>query len=403
MTAFRLLGRRGLVRVFQHDASGFAVVFVAQPGPLVHAGLVVPTATTDDRGLAHTLEHLVFCGSQLYPRQFLDRAALRCLSSGTNAYTHEDHTTYELTTAGLQGQIQALPILLDHVLRPLLLPEDFEQEVFSLTPEQAKGVVFSEMSAREWSREDRADLAIRRLVYSPACTYHYECGGLSKDIAKLVSMDCRQFHQTWYHPSRMVAVVVGDEKAWDDAENSPQGGLLHALAKCDALNQSITLPIPVLPITSFRDDIHQGLSERVPFPSEDTSVGSIVFAWPGPDYADTKSFLALKVLLRYLVESDSSPMRQAFVDVDHEHEDSDDVQSSTDVEDNESTGQDFQTAWAADVQADIRSYVTASANCDGSAVNSTTKYSDSHPATNVRPSIPTRISTEIVFSFKISL
>lgn len=56
-------------------------------GPMCHMTLVVPTRTTNDKGLPHTLEHLIFCGSKHIPnRGYLDLLAARSLSTGTNAY-----------------------------------------------------------------------------------------------------------------------------------------------------------------------------------------------------------------------------------------------------------------------------------------------------------------------------
>ena len=91
MSRFRLLSQKPLhlpstitsVNTYQHP-SGFQVVFVKVPGPLVSASIVVPTHARDDKGLAHTLEHLIFCGSQRYERGYLDYLATRGLSTGTN-------------------------------------------------------------------------------------------------------------------------------------------------------------------------------------------------------------------------------------------------------------------------------------------------------------------------------
>lgn len=46
------------------------------------------TEAFDDDGLPHTLEHLIFLGSEQYPyKGVLDLLANRCLASGTNAWT----------------------------------------------------------------------------------------------------------------------------------------------------------------------------------------------------------------------------------------------------------------------------------------------------------------------------
>lgn len=46
------------------------------------------TRATDDDGLPHTLEHLIFMGSEDYPyKGVLDILANKCFASGTNAWT----------------------------------------------------------------------------------------------------------------------------------------------------------------------------------------------------------------------------------------------------------------------------------------------------------------------------
>lgn len=82
---------------------------------------IIATEAHDDDGLPHTLEHLIFLGSEKYPfKGVLDLLANRCLASGTNAWTDTDHTCYTMTTAGKDGFLELLPIYLDHVLYPTL-------------------------------------------------------------------------------------------------------------------------------------------------------------------------------------------------------------------------------------------------------------------------------------------
>lgn len=48
----------------------------------------IATEAHDDDGIPHTLEHLIFLGSEDYPyKGVLDLLANRCLASGTNAWT----------------------------------------------------------------------------------------------------------------------------------------------------------------------------------------------------------------------------------------------------------------------------------------------------------------------------
>lgn len=50
--------------------------------------IFIATEAHDNDGIPHTLEHLIFLGSEDYPyKGVLDLLANRCLASGTNAWT----------------------------------------------------------------------------------------------------------------------------------------------------------------------------------------------------------------------------------------------------------------------------------------------------------------------------
>jgi Zn-dependent M16 (insulinase) family peptidase len=134
-------------QVYKHHASELRLIFVPIPSPIVTAQLIVPTLCQSNQGLPHTLEHLVFCGSEHFPdRGYLDNLATRCLSTGTNAYTSEDHTCYEISTAGDEGMYEILPVFMDHVLHPNLRDKQFMTEVYHLDGEgKSQGVVYCEV------------------------------------------------------------------------------------------------------------------------------------------------------------------------------------------------------------------------------------------------------------------
>ena len=134
------------MQIYRFRDTGFRIVFVALPGPICSTSIIVPTVCSDNKGLPHTLEHLVFSGSQRHPRGFLDTLATRSLSNGTNAYTASDHTSYEISTAGWQGMVQVFPVFLDHILNPVLTEAQFITEVHHLDGKgKHQGVVYCEV------------------------------------------------------------------------------------------------------------------------------------------------------------------------------------------------------------------------------------------------------------------
>uniref|UniRef100_A0A1I7XS72 Vacuolar protein sorting-associated protein 16 homolog n=1 Tax=Heterorhabditis bacteriophora TaxID=37862 RepID=A0A1I7XS72_HETBA len=87
--------------LYRSSRSRLVVAVGDVPGPMVNGCISFVTETNCDDGLPHTLEHLVFMGSKKYPyKGVLDIIANRCLASGTNAWTDQDHTAYTLSTVG---------------------------------------------------------------------------------------------------------------------------------------------------------------------------------------------------------------------------------------------------------------------------------------------------------------
>ena len=82
--------------------TGLTIVLARAESPIVNGYFCLATEADDHDGLPHTLEHLVFLGSEDYPyKEVLDLLANRCLADRTNAWTDTDHTCYTVYTAGL--------------------------------------------------------------------------------------------------------------------------------------------------------------------------------------------------------------------------------------------------------------------------------------------------------------
>ena len=65
--------------------TGLTVTVAEVEGPVVNGYFCLATEAHDDDGLPHTLEHLIFLGSEQFPyKGVLDLLANRCLSSGSS-------------------------------------------------------------------------------------------------------------------------------------------------------------------------------------------------------------------------------------------------------------------------------------------------------------------------------
>jgi len=86
------------VAKYRSKLTGLTIAVARAETPIVNGYFCLPTEAHDNDGLPHTLEHLIFMGSEDYPyKEVLDLLANRCLASRTNAWTAVDHTCYTVT------------------------------------------------------------------------------------------------------------------------------------------------------------------------------------------------------------------------------------------------------------------------------------------------------------------
>lgn len=126
MDKFKLIGNVQIedaisLKKYRDAETGLTVILIDLEGPVVSGYFVLPTEAHDDDGLPHTLEHLIFQGSEKYPyKGVVQLLANRCLASGVNAWTSTDHTCYFMKTAGIDGFLNLMPLYMDHILYPTL-------------------------------------------------------------------------------------------------------------------------------------------------------------------------------------------------------------------------------------------------------------------------------------------
>jgi Zn-dependent M16 (insulinase) family peptidase len=162
---------------------------------------------------SYNLEHLIFLGSRKYPQHgYLDHIAAQYYSLGTNATTHKDMTTYELTTISHNSLAVLLPIFLDHVFNPLLKNDCYLTEVHHISGETGDdaGVVYSEMQSIENQPNEILALSIFRDLWSEKSLYHYESAGILESIRNELTLDkIKLFHSKFYIPNNVAIVLCG--------------------------------------------------------------------------------------------------------------------------------------------------------------------------------------------------
>ncbi len=179
-----------------HDA--LTLILVVKAGSLHE--------TEPASGVAHFLEHMMFNGTEEFPGNTIyDELREYGLELGPdlNAFTTYDHTIYFLT--GLSDDAESVEtgfeVLSQWAHAATIAPDAVESE---------RGVVRDEYRVRsETSQGVALDSSLRLLTEDTPYERHPPTGNAT-GIAEVTAADLREFYDTWYVPSNMAVVAVGD-------------------------------------------------------------------------------------------------------------------------------------------------------------------------------------------------
>lgn len=184
-----------------------------RPGNSVTMRLVVNAGSANDPapelGLAHFVEHIVFRGTEDYTtEEFSDTLRHLGVDFGpdANAYVNYDQTVFEvtITTDPVENVNIALHLLSQLGHAALMAPEAVEAE---------RGVVLDEVRFRTATASGQIGAEFDR-VYTQGTPYEgYYPIGTAAGVESITAEDLREFYETWYVPSNMAIVVVGDRPA----------------------------------------------------------------------------------------------------------------------------------------------------------------------------------------------
>lgn len=299
------------IKKYKSNKSGLNVVFADVKGPIVYGFFILATEALDNDGLPHTLEHLIFLGSESYCyKGTLDAMANLCLSSGTNAWTDTDHTAYTMTSAGSDGFTTLLPVYLDHIFFPTLTNSGFITEVHHITGEgNDAGVVYCEMQGRETSGEQLSQMEIFRNLYPGVCGYQSETGGIVKNLRTTTTIDkVRAYHRQFYRPENCTLIITGRVEPDEVFRvlGPVEERLIQEIERREPFVKPWQSPVPIL--TS-------SIVKEIKYPSDKEDNGLIFRAWQGPRINDQKKLIACNVLLEYLTETAAAPLIKNLVEI----------------------------------------------------------------------------------------
>lgn len=149
-------------------------------------------------GISHWVEHMLFKGTDQFPRGEFDKAVARA-GGVSNGLTSQDWTTYFETLPSARIDL-ALQFESDRMAHAVFAPDEVESE---------RTVILSEREGAEnsyfWLLNEEVQAAAYR-VHS----YHHPVIGWRSDLMNIQRDDLFRHYRTYYTPNNAVAVAVGD-------------------------------------------------------------------------------------------------------------------------------------------------------------------------------------------------
>lgn len=151
-------------------------------------------------GLAHYLEHLMFHGTDKYPKDKIDKE-VSSFGGSHNAFTSYDFTAYYQN-----------------------IPKDYLEEVISMESDRMRGLILEEQAAKlerdivleeRLLRRDNSPKSIlsekvRAALFGKNHPYGRPLIGYEEDISKLTLEDATEFYNQYYYPNNSILVIAGD-------------------------------------------------------------------------------------------------------------------------------------------------------------------------------------------------
>ncbi|MBK8049375.1 MAG: insulinase family protein [Anaerolineales bacterium] len=205
----------------------------------INAGSVLED--DDQKGLAHFLEHMLFNGTEEYPKQalidYLESLGVQ-FGPDLNAYTSFDETVYMLQTPTDLPELlpKGLDVLSEWAHAALIDPTEVDNE---------RGVIVEEWRLRDQTAQGRIiEALVPTLLAGSKYAERLPIGDM--DIIRSAPAETlRRFYETWYRPDNMAVIAVGDFDP-DQVEQQIKEKF-GALPATDAPIERPTIDVPAAP------------------------------------------------------------------------------------------------------------------------------------------------------------
>ena len=303
---------RGIL--FSEELSGAQIYHVHNEDEENFFSFNFRTLPANSTGVAHILEHTVFCGSEKYPVKdpffMLYKGSMQTF---LNAMTFADRTTYPAASAVKQDLFNLMSVYADAVFFPLLRKEHFLQEGHRLVPNsqggEIAGIVYNEMKAHYSTQDAIAqEWCCRSLL--PDTPYAHDSGGDPAEIPSLTYADFCSFHKTHYHPANCLIFFYGNIAS----ENylSFLDDMVFSRFTPEQLKKHPKIEVPLQPAWKAP----RTLEVSYPVSGKDTEGSSVNLNWLLPEPQNSANIIANEILNDILIGRPASPMQKLILESD---------------------------------------------------------------------------------------
>ena len=178
------------------------LVLPRRHAPVVVCDLYYPVGSFDEpsgqTGLAHFVEHMLFKGTERYPKGQIDRLAF-VAAGQSNAETGEDSTHYWFAFPSDRWEL-SLAIESDRMQGATFDPSEVEAERQVIAEERARE------QESPFARLDQSHLTTSYVRHP----YRNPILGWPDDLARIRVEDLKNFYRNHYRPDGAILVIVGD-------------------------------------------------------------------------------------------------------------------------------------------------------------------------------------------------
>ena len=188
--------------IYKLDNGQTVIIKEVHDNPIVTIDTWIKTGSINENdknnGVAHFLEHLFFKGTTKHPTGEFDRI-LESKGAQTNAATSKDFTHYYITLPSKYFET-AIDLHADMLMNPLIPRKELEKE---------RKVVIEEIAKTNDNPENKL---YENMVQSFYINHPYKRKVIGKKeiIENISREEIFNFYNSWYNPSNMITVVVGD-------------------------------------------------------------------------------------------------------------------------------------------------------------------------------------------------